>query len=198
VRVRDVMPGPVVCVPPDMRLKKVADLLVTRAISAVPVVEDGELVGIVSEADLVPLELAPDPRAHLIPLADAPGHLPTLAAEAMTREVVALPEDADLAEAGRLLLERRVKSIPIVRGRQVVGIVARRDLLAVLARRDEDIAWDLEALLATELGAPSPYRLTVQDGIVRLTAPADPTTRRLAPPAGPRGAGVVEVRFVQR
>jgi predicted transcriptional regulator len=60
VRVRDVMSSPVVCVPPDMRLKEVADLLVTRAISAVPVVEDGELVGIVSEADLVPLELAPD------------------------------------------------------------------------------------------------------------------------------------------
>jgi CBS domain-containing protein len=191
------MSSPVVCVSPDMRLKEVADLLVTRAISAVPVVEDGDLVGIVSEADLVPLELTPDPRAHLIPPADAPVHLPTLAAEAMTREVVALPEDADIAEAGRLLLERRIKSIPIVRGRQVVGIVARRDLLAVLARRDEDIARDLEALLATELGAPSPYRLTVQDGIVRLTGPADPTSRRLARLLAREVPGVVEVRFVQ-
>ena len=98
MRVRDVMSSPVVCVPPDMRLKEVADLLVTRAISAVPVV--GELVGIVSEADLVPLESAPDPRAHLIPPADLPGHLPKMAGEAMTREVVALPEDADLAEGG--------------------------------------------------------------------------------------------------
>jgi CBS domain-containing protein len=115
----------------------------------------------------------------------------------MTREVVALPEDADIAEAGRLLLERRIKSIPIVRGRQVVGIVARRDLLAVLARRDEDIARDLEALLATELGAPSPYRLTVQDGIVRLTGPADPTSRRLARLLAREVPGVVEVRFVQ-
>ncbi|HEY6709357.1 MAG TPA: CBS domain-containing protein [Actinomycetota bacterium] len=34
----------------------------------------------------------------------------------MTREVVALPEEADLAEAGRLLLERRIKSIPVVQG----------------------------------------------------------------------------------
>ena len=69
-----------------------------------------------------------------------------------------------LAEAGRLLLERRIKSIPIVRGRRVVGIVARRDLLAVLARRDQDIAGDLEGLLAAELGAPGPYRVTVRDG----------------------------------
>jgi CBS domain-containing protein len=112
VRVREVMSSPVVCVPPDLPLKEVADLLVNHRISAVPVVDHGELVGIISEADLVPLELAPDPRAHLIPPAELPGHLPKVAGEAMTREVIALSEDADLAEAGRLLLERDIQSIP--------------------------------------------------------------------------------------
>jgi CBS domain-containing protein len=197
VRVRDVMSSPVVCVPPDLPLKEVADLLVTRAISAVPVVERGELVGIISEADLVPLELAPDPRAHLTPPANLPGQLPKVAGEAMTREVIALAEDADLAEAGRLLLERRIKSIPVVRGRRVVGIVARRDLLAVLARRDQDIARELEALLASELGAPSPYRVTVRDGSVTLTGPSDPTSRRLAGLLAREVPGVIEVRFDQ-
>jgi predicted transcriptional regulator len=67
VRVREIMSSPVVTVPPDMRLKDVADLLVTNEISAVPVVEDGELVGIVSEADLVPLEFGARSRAHLAP-----------------------------------------------------------------------------------------------------------------------------------
>lgn len=197
VRVRDVMSSPVVCVPPDMGLKVVADLLVTRAISAVPVVEDGELAGIISEADLVPLELTPDPRAHLIPPAEPPLQLPKVAAEVMTRQVVALPEDADAAEAGRLMLERRIKSIPVVRGRRVVGIVARRDLLEVLARSDEAIAGDLEGLLASELGAPSPYRATVQDGIVTLTGPADPTSRRLASLLAHEVPGVVEIRLDQ-
>jgi CBS domain-containing protein len=197
VRVRDVMSSPVVTVPPDMRVKEVADLLVRHGISAVPVVEDGELVGIISEADLVPLELAPDPRAHLLPPADLPGHLPKVAGEAMTREVVALPEDADLAEAGRLMLERRIRSIPVVRGRQVVGIVARRDLLAVLARSDGDIARDLEALLAAELGAPSLYRTTVHDGVVEFTGPIDPTSRTLATLLARGVPGVVGVRFVE-
>jgi CBS domain-containing protein len=163
----------------------------------VPVVEDGELVGIVSEADLVPLELAPDPRAHLIPSADASVRLPKVAGEAMTRQVVALPEEADAAEAGRLLLERRIKSIPVLRGRRVVGIVARRDLLKVLARSDQDIARDLEGLLASELGAPSPYRVTVRDGSVTLTGPTDPTSRRLAGLLAREVPGVVEVRFDQ-
>jgi CBS domain-containing protein len=197
VRVREVMSSPVVCVPPDLPLKEVADLLVNHRISAVPVVDHGELVGIVSEADLVPLELAPDPRAHLIPAAELPGHLPKVAGEVMTREVVALPEDADTAEAGRLLLERRIKSIPVLRGRRVVGIVARRDLLAVLARRDQDIAGELEALLASALGAASPYRVTVRDGSVELRGPSDPTSRRLAVLLAREVPGVLEVRFDQ-
>jgi CBS domain-containing protein len=197
MRVREVMSSPVVTVPPGMRLKEVADLLVEREISAVPVVEDGALVGIVSEADLVPLELAPDPRAHLAPLPEPPPRLPQVVAEVMTTEVVALPEDADAAEAGRLMLARRVKSIPIVQGRRVVGIVARRDLLKVLARGDREIARDLEALFGEELGTPSPFRVTVHDGVVELSGPSDPTDRRLATLLARGVPGVVEIRFTE-
>jgi CBS domain-containing protein len=189
------MSSPVVTVPPGMRLKEVADLLVSRGISAVPVVDGGALVGIVSEADLLPLELAPDPRAHLAPVPAPPAAIPRTAAEAMTREVVALPEEADVAEAARLMLERRIKSIPVVEGRRVVGIVARRDLLGVLARSDEDIARDLEGLLAAELGSPCPYRVTVRDGVVDLTGPPDPVGRRLATLLARGVPGVFEVRF---
>jgi CBS domain-containing protein len=134
VRVREVMSSPVVTVPPGLPLKEVAKVLVTRAISAVPVVDAGELVGILSEADLVPLELAPDPRAHLAPVPEASQAAPRIASQAMTRDVIALPEEADVADAGRLLLELGIKSIPVLRGHRVVGIVARRDLLEVLAR----------------------------------------------------------------
>jgi CBS domain-containing protein len=197
VRVSDVMSSPVVTVAPGAHLKEVADLLVNHEISAVPVVEEDELVGIVSEADLVPLELAPDPRAHLAPVRQPPGDVPRVVAEVMTREVVALPESADAAEAGRLMLERRVKSIPVVRGRRVVGIVARRDLLKVLARGDQEIARDLQALLEEELGAPSPYRVAVRDGRVELTGPADPAVRRLATLLVRGVPGVVDVCFAE-
>jgi CBS domain-containing protein len=197
VRVSDVMSSPVVTVAPGAHLKEVADLLVNHEISAVPVVEEDELVGIVSEADLVPLELAPDPRAHLAPVRQPPGDVPRVVAEVMTREVVALRESADAAEAGRLMLERRVKSIPVVRGRRVVGIVARRDLLKVLARGDQEIARDLQALLEEELGAPSPYRVAVRDGRVELTGPADPADRRLATLLVRGVPGVVDVCFAE-
>ena len=195
MRVREIMSSPVVTVPPGISLKEVANVLVVRGISAVPVVDAGELVGILSEADLVPLELAPDPRAHLAPLPEAAPTASRIASEAMTRDVIALPEEADVADAGRLMLERRIKSIPVVRGRRVVGIVARRDLLEVLARGDEEIARDLEALLAAELGSPGPYRVTVRDGVVDLTGPADPVDRRLATLLARGVPGVLEVRL---
>jgi CBS domain-containing protein len=189
------MSSPVVTVPPDMPLKEVARVLVTRGISAVPVVDRGELVGILSEADLVPLELAPDPRVHLAPVPEASQSAPRIASQAMTRNVIALPEAADVADAGRLLLERRIKSIPVLRGRRVVGIVARRDLLEVLARRDEEIARDLEALLTAELGSPGPYRVTVRDGVVDLAGPSDPVARRLATLLARSVPGVLQVRL---
>ena len=195
MRVRDVMSTPVVTVPPGMPLKEVARLLVTRGISAVPVVDRGELVGILSEANLIPLELAPDPRAHLARLPDASQTPSRVASEAMTRDVVALPEDADVADAGRLMLERRIKSIPVVRRRRVIGMVARRDLLEVPARTDEAITRDLETLLAAQLGAPSPYRVTVRDGVVDLTGPPDPVDRQLATLLARGVPGVLEVRL---
>jgi CBS domain-containing protein len=195
--VRDVMSSPVVTVTPGAHPKEVADLLVRHAISAVPVVDGDELVGIVSEADLVPLELTPDPRAHLAPVRQPPARVPRVVAEVMTREVVALPERADAAEAGRLMLELGIKSIPVVRDRRVVGIVARRDLLKVLARGDDDIAGDLRALLEEELGTPSPYRVAVRDGVVELTGPPDPTARRLATLLVRGVPGVVGIRFAE-
>jgi CBS domain-containing protein len=195
VRVRDVMSSPVVTVPPGMPLKEAAKVLVTHGISAVPVVDAGELVGILSEADLVPLELAPDPRAHLAPVPEASRTAPRIVSQAMTPDVIALPEEADVADAGRLMLERPIKSIPVLRGRRVVGIVARRDLLEVLARSDEDITRDLEALLAAELGAPSPYRVTVQDGVVDLTGPPDPVDRQLVMLLARSVPGVLAVRL---
>ena len=195
MRVREVMSSPVVTVPPGMPVKEVAGILVTRGFSAVPVVDEGVLVGLLSEADLVPLELVPDPRAHLAPLREASPVAFRIASEAMTRDVIALGEEADVADAGRLMLERRIKSIPVLRGRRVVGIVARRDLLEVLARSDEAIAREVQALLAAELGSPCSYRVTVRDGVVDLTSPPDPVDRRLATLLARGVPGVLEVRW---
>ena len=77
------------------------------------------------------------------------------------------------------------------------AVTGKLDSEAVLARRDEDIAGDLAALLAAELGTPVPYRVTVRDGSVTLTGPPDPSSRRLAGQLAREVPGVLEVRFDQ-
>ncbi len=192
MRIKDLMTSPVVTVTPTTRLKQVAALLVRHGFNAVPVVDGGELVGIVSEADLVRLESSPDPRAHALRWPAPVTSVPHLVGEVMTREVLALPPDADTAEAARLMLDRRVKSIPVVLGRRVVGMVTRRDLLSVLARSDPAIRAEVERLLDEELG-DGQGRVEVADGVVTLTGFDPGRESELAALLAQTVPGVVEV-----
>jgi CBS domain-containing protein len=196
MRAKDVMTTPVVTVSPSTRLKDVAALFVERGISAVPVVDEAdELIGIVSEYDLVPLEAARDPRAHVIPIGHAHRDVPRTAAEVMTREVVCAPPDADAGEIARLMLKRGVKSIPIVEGKWVVGIVSRRDLLRVLARSDPEIRAELDELFDDEIGMLGRFEIDVSDGVVTVRGHTDREGRHLAEVLARSVPGVVEVEF---
>jgi CBS domain-containing protein len=192
MRIKDVMTSPVMTVTPTTRIKQVAAMLVRHGFNAVPVVDNGELVGIVSEADLVRLESSPDPRAHALRWPPPVGSTPHLVGEVMTREVLALPPDADAADAARLMLDHGVKSIPVVLGGRVVGIVTRRDLLAVLARTDHAIRAEVERLLADELGGHP--RVEVADGVVTMTGFDTSQEADLAGLLARTVPGVVEVR----
>ncbi len=198
MRAAEIMTTGVVTVHPSTHVKDVAALLVARGINAAPVVDErGELVGIVSEADLVMLEARPDPLRHAIPVRDLgrKSDAPRTAGQVMTRQVIALPEDADVAEVARLMLERRIKQIPIVSGNRVVGIVSRRDILKVLARSDTDIHVELEDLLDDEIRMIGRFRAEVSDGVVTLRGPADADSRRLVELLARSVPGVIAVRF---
>jgi CBS domain-containing protein len=192
MRLKDLMTSPVVTVTPTTRLKQVAALLVRHGFNAVPVVDEGDLVGIVSEADLVGLESLPDPRAHALRWPAPAAAVPHLVGEVMTREVLALPPDADAAEAARLMLDRGVKSIPVMLGGRVVGIVTRRDLLRVLARSDQAIRAEVQRLLGEELGGHCPVE--VADGVVVLAGFDPGREGELAELLARTVPGVVDVR----
>ena len=198
MRASEVMTKDVVTVRAQDSIKDVARLLVARSINAAPVVDDdGSLVGIVSESDLIRLETPPDPRRHALLQADGPTEAPHTVGEVMTKLVLALPEDTDMADVARLMLERRIKQIPIVAGNRVIGIVARRDILKVLARGDTDIHVELEDLLNEEIQTIGRYRAEVQGGVVTLRGPGDSDSRRLAKALARGVPGVIAVRFAE-
>jgi CBS domain-containing protein len=192
MQTRDIMTSPVVTVPPDTGLKDAAAALVEHGINAAPVVaEGGRLVGIVSEADLLRPE-APAGAGRGSPPARQG---PRTVREVMTQAVYTIPEDADAAAAARLMLRHGLKSVPVVAGGLVVGIVARRDLLRLVARSDQDIHADLERRLKEEVGALQRLGIHVGDGVVTFSGPVGPLARELSKVLARAVPGVVEVRW---
>jgi CBS domain-containing protein len=191
MRTCDVMSAPVVKVSPDAPLKEVAATLVEHGINAVPVVDAGDrLIGIVSEADLLSLETGfgrgPAPAG------------PRTAGEVMRQSVYTVTGDTDATAAARLMLRHRLKSVPVVAGERVVGMVARRDLLRLIARSDDDIQADLESRLKEEIQALQRLAVRVAGGVVTIDAAAGPLTRQLLEGLARTVPGVVEVGSTQR
>jgi CBS domain-containing protein len=137
----------------------VAELMLHHEIGAIPVIDDtGDLIGLITEADLITKQAYGDRRRHLL------GGLPGVAeheARGMlrsrahtAREVMsapvetALPDDP-LRDVARRMIENRLRHLVVVDDdRRMVGIVSRRDLLRVFDRTDDEIAAEVRTDLA--------------------------------------------------
>src|SRR5680860_358657 len=188
------MTTPVVTLRQDDHVRRAAQVLLEHLIASAPVIDEHEsLVGIVSEADLLRGRTEADPRAHLRPVGDEAVAPPTTVAAVMASLVVTVRADEDVAEASRLLLGEGVKALPVVDGRQVVGVVARRDLLRCFAREDDDVRADVLRLL-TDLGMGDEWQVEVRDGVVDLATPDRPDRQRAAAVLARTVPGVVRVQ----
>ena len=169
MRAAEFMTGDVVTTRPSESVKAATRLLLERRVAALPVVDDeGRLVGILSEVDVLRERVPADPRAHARPEVRPTSPAPRTVADLMVRDVYALPDTADQAAFAELMLATGVKSIPVVQGEHLVGIVGRRDLLRLLARDDALIAGDVAALLRAE-PAVGTWDVAVDDGEVVLS-----------------------------
>jgi CBS domain-containing protein len=174
MKVKDVMTPEVATVTPDTSLKQVAELLVARRISGVPVCDAaGVVVGIVSEGDIVRHEGGPTERPPLVRLVTAAdGRAPTrTAGEAMTSPAVTIGPERAVAAAAKLMVEAGVNRLPVVENGALVGIVSRADLVRAFVRSDEEIALELrdDVLERTLWLSPDAVEIAVADGEVRLT-----------------------------
>jgi CBS domain-containing protein len=164
MRAEQVMTTPVATVRIDTPLQAVAGMLVERGIGAAPVVDAlGQLIGIVTEADLLRRELGPDPRRHARRAVNDPAPVPETAGDVMSTPVSAVPPDTDVADIARLMLDEQVTRVPVVAGRRLLGIVSRSDLLRIVARTDNAIATDIDRVLE-EASIDPRWRVAVRGG----------------------------------
>ncbi|AYC36110.1 CBS domain-containing protein [Streptomyces griseorubiginosus] len=174
--VSDVMTHTVASLDRDAPFKEIVRLMQEWKVSALPIVEgEGTVVGIVSEADLLPKEEFrdndPDRFTQLRRLADLAKAGAVTAAELMTSPALTVRPNATLAQAARTMAHARVKRLPVVDEQGMLeGIVSRADLLKVFLRDDEEIAEEVRReVVAYLFPAPSSaVRVEVHDGAVKL------------------------------
>lgn len=148
MQARDIMTTNVATVSPGTPVAEIARSMLKRGISAVPVVEDdGKVVGIVSEGDLI-RRLRPDGASHgswWLGLLAAPEERADTfirehgrtARDVMSEKVTTVEETAAVAKIAETLEGKHIKRVPVLRDGKLVGIVSRADLLRGIASGGE-------------------------------------------------------------
>ena len=179
---RDVMTAHVTTVAATASLLDAAQVMVNARVGTLPVVDsEGALVGILSEHDLLGHETA---EGLTRGIRDADTALAAPISSIMTRKVVVATEEDELADVAALMVKHRVKHLPVVRDRSVVGVISRLDLVKAMlspgpvagAEQDRAPASDSDALRDSvvaaihKLGLPlgAAFDVVVRNGIVHL------------------------------
>lgn len=181
LKVRDLMTAGVVTVGPTTPIKDVARSLVEHRISGVPVVDDdGRVIGVVSEGDLIVKEQGTD-SVERRPLARIFGDSPATraqlakavaltAGDAMTAPAITVAAEAPIAEAAALMTRSRINRLPVVDGDTLVGLVSRADIVRAFVRTDEELAEAIrdDVLFRTLWLDPGSFDVAVTDGKARI------------------------------
>jgi len=160
------MSQPVITVPPEMPIGDALQLMQREHIRRLPVVDNGRLVGIISDKDL--LHASPSDATSL-----SMWELHYLVSkirvkDVMTTKVVTVHEDTPIEEAAHLMVDNKIGGLPVVNNGNVVGLITETDLFKIL----------LELMGAREAGV----RVTavIGDEPGRLAA----VTKAIADPGG--------------
>lgn len=134
MQVKDIMSTQVDVVDRNDHLGKVEEIMATRKLRHVPVLEEGKVVAIVTQRDLFKAmmssamgygEKAQQAFLHSVRVK-----------EIMTDPVVTVTPETPVGEAASLMIEQGIGSLPVLRGSELVGIVTKTDLLRCLRTLD--------------------------------------------------------------
>jgi CBS domain-containing protein len=123
--VREIMSAELVTVDPSVNLMEAAHSMSVGHVGSVLVLEDGSLVGIFTERDIL-RALAAHPKADSARTSSV--------SRGMTRDPVTIGPDASVGEALDLMLSRGFRHLPVIDGDSLVGVVSMRDLAKSLAK----------------------------------------------------------------
>lgn len=150
LKVKDIMEKNIKTIGPEESVKTLADLFIKEKVGGLPVVNDkGDLIGIVTEADLI----VQDARIHFptyIHLLDSFIYLPSsvdrfdrefkkalgaTVKDIMTSEVITATEDKTVEDVATVMMDKNISRVPIVNKKgKLQGIVTKRDIVRVISK----------------------------------------------------------------
>ena len=176
MRVRDLMTADVVTATPETSLKDVAELLVAHRISGLPIMDDGTLVGIVSQSDIVAFEERAEEEAfgrRRIRRRPVGKRLRT-AADVMRSPAVTVEPQWSAVGAAWVMTRNDVSRLPVVYRGALVGIVTRSDLIRGFTRPDAAVREEILEEVLPSLGvSPNDVSVSVKEGFVTLCGVAE-------------------------
>ena len=201
MKVADIMTREVISVGPETPVREVAQTMLERRISGVPVVDaERRILGIVSEGDLIRrpeietdrlgrgwlnIFVSDEERAR-----DFVKSHGRRAREVMTQPAICVAPETPLAEAVRLMERHHIKRLAVVEEDRLAGLVTRADMVRALVRQqpapphvqsDKELRERVEALLRSEGWAASAYvSVEVEGGAVQLWGTVDSAAQREA------------------
>lgn len=192
----------VVSVKPDASLREAASVLVAHRVSGLPVVDEaGEVVGVLSETDIVmKASGGTEHNGYLSWLFTSDVSGEKVAAEtvgqAMSSPALTITPDRTVHDAARLMIDDRVNRLPVVQGGKLVGILTRSDIVRAFTRTDAELASEIEddILRRTFWAEPGSVAVVVSDGRVTLTGEVETEAdREMLPLFVSRVPGVLAV-----
>jgi CBS domain-containing protein len=189
MKASDVMTRKVLTVGPETSVAHAIRLMLDSNVSGLPVLDDGKVVGIVTEGDLLRRGETGTQRRRprWLEILMGPGRMADeyvtthgrKVQEIMTADLVSVAGDTPLEEVVGWMERRRIKRVPVIEGDALVGIVSRLDLLRALLRTiemehseerdDDEIREQILAELAKAAWAPRDgLSVSVKDGVVDL------------------------------
>lgn len=144
---RDIMTPDPVTVSPDAGVVDAAKLMADRSVGALPVMEGGKLVGIVTEGDLIMQDVRIEyptyiqlldgfimyPPAHARFESELKKAVAATVADVMTSDPVTIDAGAPIEDVATLLAEQDVSRLPVLEDGAVVGIISKHDIVRAIA-----------------------------------------------------------------
>ncbi|MGW7381771.1 CBS domain-containing protein [Streptomyces sp. NPDC054794] len=175
--VSDVMTQTVASVGRWASFKVIVEMMHDWGVSALPVLAgEGRVVGVVSEADLLPTEELRDSPEEGYALLRRPADMvkagAVTAGDLMSSPAITIRTNATLSEAARIMAHEKVKRLPVVDDSGLLqGMISRADLLKVFLRDDQDIADEIRRDIVSLLFplTSSAIQVDVHNGVATLT-----------------------------